>query len=174
MFIISLAPSLLKVRFHFRWQNFALVWHDFNVLINVKIFFCESSHWEKLSITLSKKSLHLLLYFVQVLCFFVSLPVFLQYFCIWMLPHWISFFAIQAQNLCKFLQKNCNWTFTFQYKCKRIASSYFRKNTKLLQHLANHLWFVIDIKSFLDLSFGHNFCFFALIPWLLSTLNFSN
>ena len=72
MFIISLAPSLLKVRFHFRWQNFALVWHDFNVLINVKIFFCESSHWEKLSISIEKKVFNIYIEFWRVLILHVN------------------------------------------------------------------------------------------------------
>ena len=81
-----------------------------------------------------------------------------------MLPHWIPFFAIQAQNFCKFLQKICNWTFTFQYKCKRIASSYFWKNTKILQHLAKHLWFVtknLQLKLKISNHF-QNFCILNL------------
>ena len=112
--------------------------------------------------SLSKKSLHHLLYFVQVLCFFVSLPVFLQHFCIWMLPNQISFFAIQVENFCKFLQKNCNWTFTFQYKCKIIASSYFQKYTKISQHLAKQLWFVTK-RLKLKLKIFNNFQKFCIL-----------
>ena len=62
------------------------------------------------------------------------------------------------------MQKNCNWTFTFQYKCKIIASPYFQKYTKISQHLAKQLWFVTKSLQ-LKLKISNNFQKYCILNW---------
>ena len=49
--------------------------------------------------------------------------------------------AIHMKQFCNFLQKKCNWKFTFQYKCKIIAKFCYPKSSKFLLSDTNKMQF---------------------------------
>ena len=67
------------------------------------------------------------------MCFFVSLPVYLQYFCICIQPFLRVNSTIHFEQFCTFVQKNCNWTSSFQFNYIKLQIS----STQNLQFFCN-------------------------------------